>query len=110
MEAKVDNAINAVEERMEAMVKSGQEETNPTVRAGQKDGSCDKLHRDGARRDHKNRTANVLASVEQRTQTKIEEIHLGLQAVTTSIDTRSKNLREEFDGGMQENASRHANN
>jgi hypothetical protein len=36
MEAKVDKAINAVQERMEVMVKSGQEEIKPTVRAGQK--------------------------------------------------------------------------
>jgi hypothetical protein len=33
---------------------------------------------------------------------KIEEIQLCSQAVTTSLDTRTKNLGDEFDGGIQE--------
>jgi BMFP domain-containing protein YqiC len=60
------------------------------------------------RRDKKNRTPNVLASVEQWTQglreelnMKIEKIKLGLHAVMTSLDIGTKKLREEFDAGTQ---------
>jgi predicted nucleic acid-binding Zn-ribbon protein len=47
-----------------------------------------------------NRVEDTLASVGQRTQDlheePIEEAQLGLRAVTTSLDTRNKSIREEI--------------
>jgi hypothetical protein len=104
--------MGAYQENMEAVIKCGQEEMKATVRASQrKMGDQYKLHSVRNGRDHEKSGGHPVVcqhgtqGLREVLNAKIQETQLGLQAVSTTLDTRTKSLHDEIGNtkkGLQE--------
>lgn len=88
MEAKMDTIINGVQEKMEATISSIWSELEETIRNWLEDGLASVDH--------------LIQGLSEELVVKVEEMQLGLQAVMTSFDTRTKNLYKEIRMDIQE--------
>jgi hypothetical protein len=102
MEAKMDTVVNAVREKMEAVMKTDQEKMEAAISSIWSE----------LKETVKNWLEDGLASVGQLIQglseefvVKVEQMQLGLQAVMTSFDMRTKDLCKEFSVEIQESGN-----